>query len=207
MHVNPVYREDDSSTAMVFARRRGFGIVTVNGPDGPLAGHVPFVTDTTSVFMHFTRSNPIARLLRKEGAQPAVLIVSGPDGYISPDWYGVEDQVPTWNYVAVHLRGQVNLLPQERLRGHLEQLSAMNEERLLPKKPWTLDKNQPETLDKLMRMIVPAEMSVQTTEGTWKLNQNKTEDARAAAAAALSQSARGLDTSGLADIMRTWEKL
>ena len=34
------------------------------------------------------------------------LIVEGPEGYISPDWYGVADQVPTWNYVAVHLVGK-----------------------------------------------------------------------------------------------------
>ena len=50
---------------------------------------------------------------------PAVLAVIGPDGYISPDWYGtheqVPDQVPTWNYIAVHLRGILHPLPAQAL--------------------------------------------------------------------------------------------
>lgn len=207
MHVNPAFRDDDQSAALILARKRGFGIITINGPDGPLAGHVPFVADPTNIFLHFTRSNPIARLIRKQGQQNALLMVSGPDAYISPDWYGVEDQVPTWNYVAVHMRGQVDLLPQDRLHEHLEALSAFNEAKLLPKKPWTMDKNQPETLEKLMRMIVPAVMSIETTEGTWKLNQNKDEAARAGVAKALAGSTNGQDLAELADLMRTWVRL
>ena len=207
MHVNPVYRDDDQSGSLILARKRGFGVITVNGPDGPLAGHVPFVAEPTKIFMHFTKSNPIARLIRKQGPQRALLVVSGPDAYISPDWYGVEDQVPTWNYIAIHMRGQVDLLPQERLREHLEALSAANEVRLAPKKPWTMDKNQPETLEKLMRMIVPAAMTVEKTEGTWKLNQNKDEAARNGAADGLATSDIGQNIGELAEIMRTWVRL
>lgn len=207
MHVNPAYRDDDQSAALILARKRGFGIITVNGPDGPLAGHVPFIADPTNIFMHFTRSNPIARLIRKEGPQNALLIVSGPDGYISPDWYGVEDQVPTWNYVAVQMRGHVDLLPEDHLHSHLEALSAQNEGRLLPKKPWTMDKNKPETLEKLKRMIVPAVMSIDRTEGTWKLNQNKDEAARAGAATGVEGAGVGQNTQELANLMRTWVRL
>jgi len=57
------------------------------------------------VHAHLVRSNPIAQCLRA-GERKAVLAVSGPDAYVSPDWYArMPDQVPTWNYVAVHLRG------------------------------------------------------------------------------------------------------
>ncbi|MEM7060039.1 MAG: FMN-binding negative transcriptional regulator [Pseudomonadota bacterium] len=207
MHVNPAFRDDDQSASLILARKRGFGVVTVNGPEGPLAGHVPFVAEPTCIFLHFTRSNPMARLIRKQGPQQALLIVSGPDAYISPDWYGVDDQVPTWNYVAVHMRGQVELLPQDRLHAHLEALSEANETKLLPKKPWTMDKNRPETLEKLKRMIVPAAMTIETTEGTWKLNQNKDEIARSGAADALDGSNIGQNISELAELMRTWVRL
>ena len=96
----------------------GFGVLAVgNGEaDVPLLSHVPFIVaeDGAAVHAHLVRANPIARLLAA-GERPAVLAVSGPDGYVSPDWYGAEpDQVPTWNYVAVHLRGTLRLRPRRR---------------------------------------------------------------------------------------------
>lgn len=207
MHVNPAFRDDDQSGSLIFARKRGFGVISVNGADGPLAGHVPFIADPTYIFLHFTRSNAIARLIRKEGPQRALLVVSGPDAYISPDWYGVDDQVPTWNYVAIHMRGEIDLLPQERLHEHLEALSAFNEAKLLPKKPWTMDKNHPDTLEKLKRMIVPAAMTIEQTEGTWKLNQNKDNAAKEGAVQGLAGSDNGQNIAELAELMRTWVRL
>ena len=55
-----------------------------------------------------------------------MLAVSGPDSYVSPDWYGTgtADQVPTWNYVAVHIRGTLRRRADETLRAHLDALSA-----------------------------------------------------------------------------------
>jgi SAM-dependent methyltransferase len=109
-------------TGLAFAAKRGFGVLSVNGTEGPLAAHVPFVFDKDGmVEMHLVRSNPIARM---EGPVPALLAVQGPDAYISPDWYGAADQVPTWNYVAVHLRGVLHPLPVEALEPHLDALSA-----------------------------------------------------------------------------------
>lgn len=189
MHPNPVYHSDDQATGIAFVRSRGFGILTVQGPDGVLASHLPFVTETTHLDAHVPRSNAIGRLLRTEGPQQALMIVSGPDGYVSPDWYGAEEQVPTWNYVAVHLRGEVEIRPPEDLRAHLDRLSQVNEERLLPKTPWTLDKNSADGTAKLMRMLVPLRFTIRTIEQTWKLNQNKTDTQREGAA-------RGLETAG-----------
>ncbi|MEM7189884.1 MAG: FMN-binding negative transcriptional regulator [Pseudomonadota bacterium] len=204
MHPNPVYRTDDWARGLAYIQKRGFGVMTVVGPDGVLASHVPFAADSTLVHLHLVRSNPIARLLRKNGPTEALLIVSGPDSYISPDWYGIDDQVPTWNYVAVHLRGQLELVPEERMRSHLDRLSAENEARLLPKKPWTLDKNEPETLEKMMRMIVPAEFTMTQLDATWKLNQNKPAEAIASAADGVEAAGLGQNSAEMADLMRSW---
>ena len=70
----------------------------------------------------------------------ARIAVSGPDGYVSPDWYGIVDQVPTWNYVAVHLTGVLELRSQEEMRDLLDRQSAYYEDRLRPKPPWRTDK-------------------------------------------------------------------
>lgn len=86
------------------------------------------------------RSNQIWRAL-SEGPLSAVVAVSGGDSYVSPDWYDMPDRVPTWNYVAVDLRGTLRQLPQEELLGILERLSGEFERRLLLKSPWLVNKN------------------------------------------------------------------
>ncbi len=202
MHPNPAFRGADAARNLAFARTRSFGMLTAAGGAGPLAAHVPFVLDEdgATADLHLVRSNPLARALRDEPLH-ALLAVIGPDGYVSPDWYGVEDQVPTWNYVAVHLRGTLSLRPQETLHAHLEALSA-HMEGMLEKHPWTMDKNQPETLAKLQRMIVPARLEIAEVDGTWKLAQNKPDAARVAAADGV-ETSFGAELSALAALMRT----
>ncbi|MEM8596856.1 MAG: FMN-binding negative transcriptional regulator, partial [Pseudomonadota bacterium] len=45
MHPNPAFRSQETAEALIEARARGFGILTAQGPDGPLASHVPFLLD------------------------------------------------------------------------------------------------------------------------------------------------------------------
>jgi transcriptional regulator len=205
MHPNPAFREHDQARALVTARQRGFGVLTVTAPEGVLASHVPFVLEATAVGAHLSRGGAVARHLRHGPAQ-ALLIVSGPDAYVSPDWYGLDDQVPTWNYVAVHLRGTVRLLPDEALRPHLEQLTAAHEAQLAPKSPWTIGKMTPGVAERMMRQIVPIEIIVASVEATFKLNQNKPDAARLAAADAMESAGYGHEPGALAALMRAPEQ-
>ncbi len=185
MHPNPIYRHTDHAHTLDFARARSFGMLTINAAVGPIAAHVPFVIseDGTSLDAHIMRSNPIWRAI--DTPQPALLAVTGPDGYVSPDWYGMEDQVPTWAYIAVHLRGTLTRRPQEELRGILDRLSDQFEARLAPKPIWKTDKMPAEAMDRMMRMIVPIRMSIESVDSTHKLLQNKPESARLGAADAI----------------------
>ena len=202
MHPNSAFRPDDQSAAWDLVRDRGFGVLTIPGPEGVLASHVPFLAEgETRIAAHLVRSNPIVPVL-KSGEAEALMIVSGPDAYISPDWYLVADQVPTWNYVAVHLRGTLRLLEDAALLPHLEALSAQNEDRLMPKKPWTHHKMSDGVMERMMRMIVPVEMEVTGITSTWKLNQNKDADARLNAAHAVQKSPIGSGNAELAALMR-----
>lgn len=205
MHPNPAFRQVPTPDSLTFAREIGFGMLTINGPEGPLAAHVPFhlSEDGTSAEFHLARSNPIARASLPG---PALLAIQGPHHYISPDWYGphseVPDQVPTWNYIAVHLRGTLSALPAESLRPHLDALSADHEGRLLPKAPWTSAKMSPDAMPRMMRMILPFRLAINDVQGTWKLNQNKTPEIRERAAAALSGQQQEPHVETLARLMR-----
>jgi transcriptional regulator len=176
MHPNPAFRKTPAQDNLAFARNRGFGILAGNGPHGPLLAHIPFLLSADGSFadLHLARSNPVIPVI----PGPAVLSVVGADGYVSPDWYGLEDQVPTWNYVAVHLRGTLTPLPPEYLRPHLDALSDHHEARLAPKPVWKSTKMTDGTMDRLMRMILPFRLNIATVDGTWKLGQNKPASAR-----------------------------
>ncbi|MCA0870350.1 FMN-binding negative transcriptional regulator [Seohaeicola saemankumensis] len=199
MHPNPVYHTASRAENMAFAAERAFGVLTVAVDGAPLLSHVPFVLLEDVVDLHLVRSNPIARAL----GQPlqAVIAVSGPDSYVSPDWYGIDDQVPTWNYVAVHLSGTLELRPQEELRDVLDRLSARFEDRLRPKLPWTADKMDAQALERMMRMIVPCRLRIEAVDGTWKLSQNKPDAVRERAAGQMRGFGIGAEVADLAGLM------
>ncbi len=207
MHPNRTFRSNDHAKDITFARERGFGTLMVPGESLPFVAHVPFLLaeDGKTADLHLVRSNPIARL---DGpTHPATIAVSGPDSYISPDWYELEDQVPTWNYVAIHLTGQLEMLPQSMLLDVLNRESAFFESRLAPKPAWTTEKMSPEILDRMMRMIVPFRLTVDAIDATWKLGQNKPDSARLAAADAAGCADIGTDISKLAQFMKAPPKL
>lgn len=202
MHPNPIFRKTETTKNIAFVRQRSFGILSVNAEDGPLLSHIPFNLSQDGIYLeaHLVRSNPILRLL--EMPQKAVIAVSGPDAYISPDWYGVDDQVPTWNYVAVHLRGTLRRLEDRELHGILERLSASMEAHLHPKKPWTINKMNQDVYEKMQRQIVPIGMDVSDIQGTWKLGQNKSPSAILGAADGVDVSEVGSQNTDLAGLMR-----
>lgn len=202
MHPNPIYRQTPPDQAIEFARERAFGTLTVNGDEGPLASHVPFLLseDVKTADIHLVRSNPIVRSLSEP--QKCLLAVNGADSYISPDWYGLDDQVPTWNYVAAHLRGTLEKLPDDTMRDMLDRQSAFFESRLLPKTPWRTEKMPGEVIERMMRQIVPVRLTITSVDGTWKLAQNKTAEARLAASNEVDKHGFGLEPSTIGALMR-----
>jgi transcriptional regulator len=179
MHPNPIFRRTEAGRALDWALARGFGTLAVNGPSGPLLSHVPFMKTGEAIHLHLAIANPI--LAAATEPVTAVLSVLGPDAYVSPDWYGMEDQVPTWNHVAVHLRGSLRVMEAEAMRPMLDAQSAEFESRL-PKKPWTSGKMSPGAMERMMRGIRPCELTVESIDSTVKLSQNKPEAARIGAA-------------------------
>jgi transcriptional regulator len=141
---------------------------------------VPFVfLDEDRIGLHIARGNALAKHL--DGAE-GLFVINGPEGYISPDWYGTPDQVPTWNYVALELQGPVSKMDEAALIAQADALSETQEARLAPKPVWTRDKMANGLFDKMLRGITGFEMTVTAWRSTVKLGQNKTAEVRAAAA-------------------------
>lgn len=202
MHPNPAFRAEDRARNIAFARDRGFGVLALSTDAAPLMSHVPFLLTQDGAWaeLHLVRSNPIVQALKQPRA--ARLAVLGPDGYVSPDWYGIVDQVPTWNYVAVHMTGEMELRPQEEMRDLLDRQSAFYENRLHPKPPWVPDKMSEDALTRMMRMIVPCRFRIEDIQGTWKLSQNKPDDVRLRASDQIATQGLGAELSDLQALMR-----
>ena len=193
MHPNPAFRPktDPADTAQLYAgliAEVGFGMVFLTTPDGPRVAHTPLVLrEGGRIAFHLARGNALTRHL--DGAS-ALIVVNGPDGYVSPRWYHDADQVPTWNYLALECEGPVRRLDHDGLIALLTEASALNEARL-EGKPWTMDKVSPPTMAKLTDAIVGFEMEVLAWRPTLKLSQNKRDDERARVIEGLEASGSG----------------
>ena len=109
--------------------------------------------------------------------------------------------MPTWNYIAVHLRGTLELLPEAEMRDMLDRQSAHFEDQLKPKTPWKTAKMTPDVRDRMMRQILPCRMVITAVDGTWKLGQNKPDGVRERAAGQVQTGHIGADTALLAALM------
>ena len=155
------------------------------GRQAPVASSLPFYLSyaedgTPLALFHVARHNPLVKLA--DGATSWLLAVNGADAYVSPDWYVSADQVPTWLYQAVHLTGPVRALSDDELAVQIDTLSAKFESRLAPKKPWTSAKMTAARLEAMKKAIVGLSMTVEDVEGSFKLNQHKSEADYAAVA-------------------------
>jgi transcriptional regulator len=200
MHPNAAFRWEDREAMRAFAAEIGFGMLFLTTPDGPRVAHVPFVfLDEDRIGFHIARGNALAKHL--DGAE-GLFVINGPDGYISPDWYGIDDQVPTWNYVALELQGPVRRMSDAELAEQVDALSHIQETRLEPKPVWTRDKMTDGVFDKMIRAIWGFELNVSAWRSTVKLGQNKASEVRAAAA----DGAEGAGNKAIAHLMREWVK-
>ncbi len=177
MHPNPAFELVDPATLSAIARDIGFGTVTGIASDGLRVAHVPFALfGPNQVRFHLARNNALTEVL--DGSK-ALLVATGPNAYVSPDWYGMDNQVPTWNYLAVEAEGDVRRMSEPELVTLVDTLSTAQEQRLQPKPIWTRQKMTDGAFENLLRGIVGFELAVRSWRGTAKFSQNKPKEARA----------------------------
>jgi transcriptional regulator len=203
MYIPPAYKIDRTAS-LEFAARHGFGVVCAFDGYKPIASPLPFdltyASDgTPQLSFHVARGNPLPACA--DGQTPWLLMVNGPHAYVSPHWYASPDQVPTWLYQTVHLTGPARIMSGEELVQNLDRLSAKFEAWLAPKPAWSVAEVSSGRREMLLRAITGIVMSVDTVEGSFKLNQTKSDaDAENVAGALAAQG--GSDALALAQELR-----
>jgi transcriptional regulator len=180
MHPDPHFRWTDRAELRAFVAAYPFGMVFAATPEGPMVAHAPVLwLDDDRIGFHLSRRN---RLAKHVGGARALFVANGPHGYVSPDWYGLDDQVPTWNYIAVELEGTVETLESAELPPLIDALSERHEARLAPKPVWTRDKMGDGKFDAMLGAVTGYALRIDQWRGTRKLGQTKPAEARASAA-------------------------
>ncbi len=201
MYVPHFNRIEDEATTRDFVRAAAVGTLVTAGADGvPDATLLPIMWQGDRIVAHFARANRHWQRIAPQA--PGLVVVHGPDAYVSPSWYPSKREhgktVPTWNYSAVQLRGHVTVHDDvEWLRRAVTDLTDEHEAGL--PRPWAVTDAPEPYVEGQLRAIVGVELVVEHVDAKAKWSQNRSEADRDGVATAYERSGRA----ALAERVRT----
>ncbi len=185
MYAPKFFRERSLDRMIAFVETNPFGLIAAVQGGQIEATHLPLLIERVQdgggtrlrLVSHFAKSNRQGRTL-SEGDE-VLCIFQGPHGYITPEWYRDEEDVPTYNYSAVHIRGRYRALQEPgEVRDILEKTTHFFESDKVV--PWSMDDIDKQLVESLMQGVLCFVVDVTAIEGASKHSQDKTEDDRAA---------------------------
>ena len=168
MKYPPQHHQDDTREHMITVIKH-YPLSTVISvhENQPFVTHLPLVYEDNKLIGHIDIFNPHAKLLKDNNL--VTVIFQGPQCYISPSVYSTT-QLPTWNYVKVHIKGIVNAI--ENKEALKESLITMTEFLEGENPKYTLDADNPR-MQRNLDYIEMFEISILEWEGKFKLSQDK----------------------------------
>ena len=150
-----------------------FGLLTTSEKDRITQAFLPFIFDQKEhcLFGHLAKQNEQIDAIAD--SQNSSVTFQGEHAYISPSWYESSQQVPTWNYQAVKVRGVAHLLNHQETLKVITDLSNHHEQQF--DEPWTMGKLSQKKIDAMLRAIVGIRIDILEIVGINKMSQNKTE--------------------------------
>ncbi len=185
MYIPAAFAESDLNKLHDFVEQNSFGMLVSNLGGLPFASHLPFLLERQSgprgtLIGHMARANP---QWAEADSQTALAIFPGSHAYISPTWYESDQVVPTWNYIAVHVYGRIQIVHDEPALLDIVQRSIRFYEQAMPR-PWSFD-DATTFARRMLAQIVGFRIEIERIEGKWKLNQNHPVERRRKVIAAL----------------------
>lgn len=175
MYIPKRYNVTDFNEIKDFIEQNSFGIIVTNNGHKPIATHVPFVlyNDGDEYFLstHFAIGNEQWKTIEESRNENILVIFPGPHTYITSSWYEREN-VPTWNYQAVHVYGKATIMDEKELAEDLSRLLNKYEGHRENPVLWeTLsDKTK-----QMMNAVVGIKVKIEEIEAAYKLSQNRNE--------------------------------
>ncbi|MCY9186403.1 MULTISPECIES: FMN-binding negative transcriptional regulator [Bacillus] len=174
MYIPKYYKVTNVDDIWDFVQNNSFGTIITTAQGKPIATHLPLQLmkegDTYYITGHIAYGNPQWRTF--ETCEDVLVMFQGPHAYISSSWYEKEN-VPTWNYQAVHVYGTASILNEEELKHDLTMLLQKYEKNR--ESPVLWDKLSPQLLESQLKGIVGFKMKVEEIHASYKLSQNRNE--------------------------------
>ena len=173
MYTPKLYREEDREKILEFLKQNKFPALVTYDRERPIATHLPVEVlenrnGSLTILGHMSRANP---QWRSFGEQEVLLIFQGAHTYISPRWYD-HVNVPTWNYMMVHVYGKVRLVEGEQLYSLLSRLVKNHEEPTA----YDLESLPQDFVQKEMNGVVGFAVDVTRVDSGYKLSQNRNDE-------------------------------
>lgn len=175
MYTPSYYKNENNAEVKDFLKSNSFGIL-VNIADGkPWATHIPLELDVDKdgndvLVGHIAKANPQWHYFKDSGE--VLCIFNGPHSYVSSSWYK-EEEVPTWNYIAVHVYGKLKILDEAAVLESMHKLVDKYEKNV--KDPISLHQMSPKTMRQI-KGVVGFEISITDIQATYKLSQTRQHD-------------------------------
>ena len=174
MYIPDIYKNENQEEIINFLQENSFGILINQNNGNILATHIPLefeVTKNGKQFLegHISKENP--QWITFENDNRVLAIFSGSNSYISSSWYDHEN-VPTWNYIAVHVYGKVKILNYEEMVFSLKKLVDKYESN--SENPIRIEDLSEKTM-RQARGIIAFQIEITSIEAVKKISQNRDE--------------------------------
>ena len=174
MYTPEIYKNENQEEIKKFLQENSFGILINQTNEKLCATHIPLELDTNEngneiLWGHISKENPQWKGFLDNDQILAVF--SGPHSYISSSWYDHEN-VPTWNYIAVHVYGKIKIIEGEAVIQSLKKLVDKYEQN--SENPVRIEDLSKQTMMQ-SRGIVAFEIEITEIQATKKLSQNRDE--------------------------------
>ena len=172
MYIPDLYKNENQEAITAFLKENSFGIL-INQTNGKLwATHIPLELGTnkegkTILEGHISKENPQWKSFAEN--DQILAIFSGPHSYISPSWYDHEN-VPTWNYIAVHVYGKIKTIEGDAVIQSLKRLVDKYEQN--SENPVRIEDLSKKTMMQ-SRGIVAFEIEIEEIQAQQKMSQNR----------------------------------
>ncbi|MFV1885139.1 MAG: FMN-binding negative transcriptional regulator [Balneola sp.] len=178
MYSFPYFTEKDQKIILDFISENPFAFLTGSTLSGEqVATQIPilFIKKGNDLVLqgHIMRNTDHHKALSEN--PEALIVFSGPHCYVSASWYSNPKIGSTWNYMSVHMNGEIKFMNDGDLIQFMKKLTLKFEEGN-SKSPTFYDNLPDEFLNKMMPAIVGFELKVKSIKNTFKLSQNRDKD-------------------------------
>ena len=172
MYIPKHFEQNDRTSTIAFMQNFNFALLVSVKDTIPVATHLPFVIEERDhdivLISHMSKANDQWRTAK---VKEVLVVFSEPHAYISPSHYEKQQNVPTWNYVAVHAYGKISVLEDDNQKLEVLHKQMRSFEEAYLQQFNTLDQKY---IDGLLKGIVAFEILVTDLQSKAKLSQNKT---------------------------------